>query len=174
MDSVLRHCDDLSLYVARPRGPSTKNRVEQPLLPTSLTSAFCSSISNYITVAKRLTLINRAEYIGNTKGWSYGNDTVLDLRDSKCEAVQQTLDDLQKARLDIILLHSTRREVNCLRIQSVDIHFLAMVLLHSVHSFTLSGDQGQDIIRTYQKRLSVLRGQASRQPQRRVSLEQGF
>ena len=115
MGSVLRHCNDLSLYVARPQSPFTKSGVESPLLPTSLTSAFCSVLSNYITVAKRLTLINRAEYLGNTREVSYDNRSIISLGTRSAKAAQQTLDDLHKARLDIILLHSTRHEVDCLR-----------------------------------------------------------
>lgn len=46
-----------------------------------------------------------------------------------------------------------------------------MAFLHSFHSLTLSGDQDQEIIRTYQKYLSVLLGRASRRPQRRVFLD---
>lgn len=175
MNSILELCSDLSYHVARPQNPSIRNGVGPSLLPTSLTSAFCSILSNYITLAKHLSLINRAEHLANTKGGTDPIETFIGLETRRTKAVQQALDYLKKARLDIILLHTTRREVDCLRIQSVDIHLLAIAFIHSLHSFVLPGDQGQDIIRTYRKYLSVLRGRASRRPQRRVFLDiQGF
>lgn len=163
--------DELYYYVARPHGPSSADEVAPSLLPTALISAFCGILASYLYLAKKLSLINRPAY-------KEDSDVGYDLRDSVqtinrhiTNAFRRASNDLEKARLDIIMLCSTHREADCLRIQSVDIHLLSIAFVQNIQNFSLPGDKCQDFLQAYRRYLPVLRGRAIHRPQRRVFLD---
>ncbi|MBE3047517.1 hypothetical protein IMZ48_34390 [Candidatus Bathyarchaeota archaeon] len=172
---ISKLCEELFYCVTRPHAPSDGNRSAPSLLPTALTSAFCSILTSYLFLAKMLSLINRAEYWSDQGAKSTLDGRINRLRTDMDNSFQQASRYLEKARLDIIILCTTRREVDCLRMQSVDVHLLAIAFLQNIQTFELPGDKSQDLLQVYRKYLSVLRGRASRRPQRRVFLDiQGF
>ena len=169
-------CEDLFYYVARSRKTSSGNQDSPSLLPTALTTAFCGILSSYINLGRTLSLINRAGYISDEGKKAIIREKIDHTDVAITNSLRLAFAHLEKARLDIIILCKTHREVDCLRVQSVDMHLLALAFVQNVQKFALPGGQGKDdLVHTYQKYLSVLRGRASRRPQRRVFLDiQGF
>ena len=172
---ISKLCEELFYCVTRPHGSTDGNRSAPSLLPTALTSGFCSILASYLFLAKMLSLINRAEYWSDQSEKSDLYGRIYSLQMKIDDSFQQASDHLEKAKLHIILLCSTRREVDCLRIQSVDVNTLAIAFLQNNQTFALPGDKSQDLLQVYREYLSVLRGRARRRPQRRVFLDiQGF
>lgn len=171
---ISKRCSDLFYYVARPHSLSSGNRVAPSLLPRALTTTFCSILSSYLLLAKLLSLMNRAEYSADSNEASAIHTRISIIGSGIKNSFQKASQCLEDAKLDIIILCSTRREVDCLRIRPVDLHLLAIAFLQNIQSFVLPGES-QDLVQVYRRYLSVLRGQASRRPQRRVFLDiQGF
>lgn len=175
LDPMAHLCEELSYYVARPHSPSGKDVSPPPFLPAALTLAFCSILASYLYLAKCLLLINRAGFRGDAGREDATRNSIDKARHSMVTSLEQASDLLEKSRLDIFILCSTRREVDCLRIYSVDMQLLTIAFLQEIQSFSLPAHGGQDILQEYRRYLAVLRGRASRRPQRRVFLDiQGF
>lgn len=186
MEAVSKVSRELIYYMARPGSRFAEDGLTPSPLPKTLTTAFCNILANYILVAKCLALTNRSGYTSNPEEKDVVLETISDLELTISSAFKQVFDVLEKARSDIILLCSTRREVDCLHVQSVDLPFLTLLIIKNVERFTLDTKQLShgiiekrhaddknrvDVIAVYQHYLSVLQFHARNRPQKRVFLE---
>ncbi|SPO03165.1 uncharacterized protein DNG_05847 [Cephalotrichum gorgonifer] len=131
--------------------------------------AFCSILSSYIFFAKQLSLINRAQYMAGSEQEAAIMKNITSLEGHIAKSFENSLQILNRAKMDIIL---TRSEVDCHRVQAVDMHFLATSFLHNIQESVQQSDTPTldigEIMRIYGRSLSDLRREASRRPRRRV------
>lgn len=168
---MTRLCEELFYYVAKPHSSGAKDGAAPSLLPSTLTSAFCSILASYLYLSKRISLINRGTPEEKRREKAMIRIRIDACRYAMIKSLEQAFSLLETARFDIIILCSTRREVDCLRIRSVDVHLLPIAFLQNIQAFSVPGRRSEDIVQVYRRYLNVLRRRASRRPQRRVFLD---
>ncbi|KAK2773533.1 hypothetical protein CKAH01_13573 [Colletotrichum kahawae] len=142
----------------------------RPHLLTHLVSAFEKVVSRFAIAAMELSLINRIKL--QTNGNNYERN--LDIIQSRAATTEQEIfDHLQHAKRDIIILGTTRHDIDRHIIAPVGPEFLIISLLRNIQNHTILQGRRQKIeaIKYYRHSTSRIRFESIRDPKRRRFLQ---
>ncbi|CAI4214319.1 unnamed protein product [Parascedosporium putredinis] len=189
MERVAAVSQELVYLVANPSNRFAEDALTPSPLPMSLATAFYHVLASYILLAKHLRLTNALVYSNSSEEAGGDAKAAADTKTLIASASKASLDALEQARSDIILLCHTRREIDGLSVRSVDLQFLVLAVMKNVQRFSVETRSTSackeydaqetntgpsvdiDTMVAYKHYLSVLRFNGRNRPQKRVFLD---
>lgn len=145
----------------------------RPHLPSSLVKSFEGLLSMYILKAKELSWRNRIAGIANDSYSRHGERRLSSVMNLGKMTLNQVQEHLRGARRDIIMLGTTKGDMERVVIAPIGPEFLAAYLITCTQNNIAIRGTGKtlDLINHYRSYTSKLRFNTNRRPNRRAFLE---
>ncbi|KAK1842780.1 mg2+ transporter [Colletotrichum chrysophilum] len=145
----------------------------RPHLPSSLVEAFERIVSLFVLKAKELSWLNRFALKSDPTYGRHAQRRLDQLRRTGDAISEQTRGLLNRAKEDIMLLGTSKRDVERIVIAPIGPEFLAMSLISNLQNNMLirGTDKRFDLINHYRNRAARLRFETNRRPKRNAFVQ---
>ncbi|KAF5494968.1 hypothetical protein CGCS363_v009525 [Colletotrichum siamense] len=175
MQDLVERADELHKMVTSVAGSDdlVNQNGNRPHLPSSLVEAFERIVSLFVLKAKELSWLNRFALKSDPTYGRHAQRRLDQLRRTGDAISEQARGLLSRAKEDIMLLGTSKRDVERIVIAPIGPEFLAMSLISNLQNNILirGTDKRFDLINHYRNRAARLRFETNRRPKRNAFVQ---
>ncbi|KAJ4996989.1 hypothetical protein K4K48_007574 [Colletotrichum sp. SAR 10_66] len=175
MQDLVERAEELHKMVTSVAGSDdlVNQNGNRPHLPSSLVEAFERIVSLFVLKAKELSWLNRFALKSDPTYGRHAQRRLDQLRRTGDAISEQARGLLSRAKEDIMLLGTSKRDVERIVIAPIGPEFLAMSLISNLQNNILirGTDKRFDVINHYRNRAARLRFETNRRPKRNAFVQ---